>query len=399
MKVPIEKREMDFVVACNWDDALIDVAKEHRVSELFGKLSQDFVGGGRPAAFLPAISRRRARRYIRKVLDAGMQFNYLLNGTTMGLQELTRSGQKELHKLLEWAYESGVRRFSVAIPYIAAILRRKYPDVEIVVSIVSRVESVETALQWQEIGADAIVLFNNKDFSLIKALKRDTRLKVEVTANLSCLGGCSQAGYHANTDSLSSNKAGLGLYSIPICEVRCNYLKVNEPRRIVAAQWMRPCDLHVYEAAGVDRLKFVDRLSTTEQLDRILRAYRSGTYDGNLAELIPGYRQGRVDQYVSPAKMGRMVAALLRPDLYNISKARTFLNRSKPPGIIIDGEALDGYLERFLAQDCKHVSCDACGWCARYAKNAIRFDEEERQRYLEGARRNLDDLETGDFFL
>jgi len=150
---------------------------------------------------------------------------------------------------------------------------------------------------------------------------------------------------------------------------------------------------------GVDRLKFVVRLSTTEQLDRILGAYRAGRWDGNLAELIPGYRQGRVEQYMSPARMGRMVAALLRPDRYNVSKARQFLGRSKPPGIHIDGDALDGYLDRFLEQDCRGISCDACRWCEKYGETAVRFDPAERARYLEGAEENLDDLESGDLFL
>jgi len=390
---------MEYAIPCNWDEGLIDVARRHRAGELYGKLAQDFVGGGRPAAFLPAISRRRARRYIRRVRDAGMEFNYLLSGTTMGLQELTRAGQRELRDLMAWAWDSGARRFSVAIPYLGAILKRSHPDAELVTSILARVDSVEVARQWEESGAQTLVVFNNKDFKLIKAVKQQTGLRVEVTANLSCLGTCSQAGYHANTDSLSSNRAGLGLYSMPVCEVRCNYLKVKEPRRIIAAQWMRPRDQGIWADMGVDRLKFVDRLSTTEQLDRILGAYRAGRWDGNLAELIPGYRQGRVEQYMSPARMGRMVAALLRPDRYNVSKARQFLGRSKPPGIHIDGDALDGYLDRFLEQDCRGISCDACRWCEKYGETAVRFDPAERARYLEGAEENLDDLESGDLFL
>ena len=392
-------RTMEYAVPCNWDDALIDVATRHRAGELYGKLAQDFVGGGRPAAFLPAVSRRRARRYIRRVRDAGMEFNYLLSGTTMGLQELTRAGQRELRDLMAWAWDCGARRFSVSVPYLGAILKRSLPDAELVTSILARVDSVEVARQWEEIGAGTVVVFNNKDFKLIKAVKQQTRLRVEVTANLSCLGTCSQAGYHANTDSLSSNRAGLGLYSMPVCEVRCNYLKVKEPRRIIAAQWMRPRDQGVWADLGVDRLKFVDRLSTTEQLDGILRAFRAGRWDGNLAELIPGYRQGRVEQYMSPARMGRMVAALLRPDRYNVSKARQFLGRSKPPGIHIDGDALEGYLARFLEQDCRGISCDACRWCERYGEAAVRFDPAERARYLQGAEENLDDLESGELFL
>ena len=40
---------MRLSVACNFDDALLDGLKNYPVYEVYGKVTQDFVGGGRPS--------------------------------------------------------------------------------------------------------------------------------------------------------------------------------------------------------------------------------------------------------------------------------------------------------------------------------------------------------------
>jgi len=389
---------MDFVLACNWDERLIDVARKHGVTELFGKLHLDMVGGGRASFLLPKQTRREAANYIRKVHDAGIQFNYLLNGTCLGNRELTRAGQKELDRLVGWAWDAGVRWFTVSIPYLARKIKRRYPDSHIVVSMMAGVESVETAKYWEEAGAEVLILFDAKDFYLLRALKEHTGLKLEVAANLSCMNRCHQTFYHGNVASHGSNASGSGLFTLPVCETRCTYMKVKEPRRIIAGQWVRPDDLHVYEELGIGRVKFLDRISPTEQLDKILAAYRAGAYDGNLAELIPGYRQDRVEAYLNASRLPRMVQAFLRPEKYNVFKALPFARRNRQPSFTIDNRALDGFLDGFSKRDCRNLSCAECGWCDRYAEQAISFDPEERARYLSDVEKNLEELESGSFF-
>jgi collagenase-like PrtC family protease len=389
---------MDFVVACNWDERLVEVAARYGVKELFGKLDRDVVGGGRASYILPAISRRNAEKYIRKVQEQGIAFNYLLNGTCLGNREMTRQGINQLRSLIDWASDAGVRWFTVSIPFVAQVLRRRVPDVHIVVSMMAGVESVEAARYWEETGAEVVILFNVKDFPFIKALKAKTGLKVEVAANLSCMNRCYQAQHHGNTASHASNPAGVGSYCLPLNETRCAVMKVEEPRRIVAGQWVRPEDLHVYESMGVERLKILDRISPTEHLERCLEAYSKRAYDGNLALLIPGYRQDRVDGYTSAGRLARTVRAFLRPGTYNVLKAPRFARRNRPPAFVLDNRALDGYLDGFLKRDCRNLSCKECGYCDRIAKKAVRFEPGERERFLADGKRNLEELETGSFF-
>lgn len=392
-------RTIDFSLSCNWDRDLIPLAKKHEVTEMFGKLHSDVVGGGRPSMMLPTISKRVAARFIRDVVASGMQFNYLLNGSCMGLREHTRTGQRKLHDLIDWAYDAGARSFTVSIPLLASKIKHLYPNAHLTVSMMNRVESVEAARYWEDLGAEVLVLFDNKDFRLIRALKEQTNLKVEVTANLSCMNRCFQSTYHGASDSLSSNRSsGLGEFFVPVCDIRCHYYKISETRRIVAGQWIRPEDLHHYESLGVDRLKVLDRLSTTQQLSRILKAYRSGRYDGNLADLIPGYQKERFEKHLSLSKIPRLAAAFLRPDRYNLFRVFDFWRRTRNPEIFIDGSALEGHIEGMMQRDCRHLSCAKCGWCDKYARDAIRIDQDERELYLSNARKNQEDLDSGRFF-
>ncbi|MBM4355652.1 MAG: hypothetical protein FJ109_17995 [Deltaproteobacteria bacterium] len=390
---------MDLVLACNWDEDLVGVAKRHGVTELFGKLRQDAVGGGRVGFILPAISRRQAARYIRRVHDAGIAFNYLLNGTCLGGRELTSRGQDDLARLLGWLHDDcGVAWFTVSIPYLAAFIKRRHPDSHVVVSMMAQVDSVERARLWEEEGAEVLILFDNKDFPLLKALARHTRLRLEVPANLSCMNRCHQTFHHGNLASHASSSAGEGLYSLPLCETRCAMLKVKEPRRILAGQWIRPQDVRLYEEIGVHRLKLLDRISPTAQLTRVVEAYANRAFSGNLAELIPGYRQDRVASYVNSGRLVTMARAFLQPGKYNVFKALPFARRNRSPRFSIESPALDGFLEGVMRRDCRNLSCRECGWCEGFANRAIRFEPGERERFLVDSSENLDELEGGSFF-
>jgi len=389
---------MDFALACNWDEKLIEVAARYKVCELFGKLGSDLVGGGRASFILPAVTRKAAAKFITKTQDAGVRFNYLLNGTCLGNREMTRSGQKQLHELLDWLDDTGVRWFTVSLPYIAAAIRRRVAGAHIVVSMMAGVESVESARYWEDLGAEVLIVFDVKDFPFLRALKAHTALKIEVPANLSCMNRCFQAFHHGNAASHASNESETGLYSLPLCETRCAVMKVREPRRIIAGQWVRPEDLSIYENIGIDRLKILDRISPTEHLERYLAAWSARSFDGNLATLIPGYRQDRVDAYTGAGRLARTARAFLRPGVYNVFKGPRFAKRNRPPEFEIDNRSLDGFLEGFLKRDCRNLSCEKCGWCDRWAKKAVRFKEGEQERFLRDGGRNLEELETGTFF-
>ena len=93
---------MRLSVATNFDPELVERCRDYPVTELFGKLQIDVVGGGRAPYQLAKVSRRQLEDHVRHVHKSGMAFNYLLNSSCMGNREITRKGQKDIEELLGW---------------------------------------------------------------------------------------------------------------------------------------------------------------------------------------------------------------------------------------------------------------------------------------------------------
>ena len=98
---------MRLSLACNFDDALLDGLDGLPVYELYGKVSSDSAGGGRPSFYLPRVNRKKVERYVQRVHAKGIEFNYLLNASCMGNTEYTRQGQCKLCEIFDWVSEMG----------------------------------------------------------------------------------------------------------------------------------------------------------------------------------------------------------------------------------------------------------------------------------------------------
>ncbi len=83
-------------VATNFDPLLVESMRKYPVVELFGKLREDAVGGGRAPYQLAPVTRKRLEEHVRHARRAGIEFNYLLNASCLGNREITREGQKEI---------------------------------------------------------------------------------------------------------------------------------------------------------------------------------------------------------------------------------------------------------------------------------------------------------------
>ena len=69
---------MKISLATNFDDSLIDKVKEYPIYEVYGKLKNDFIGGGRPNNELNDIEIEKFERHVKKVRENGIKFNYLM---------------------------------------------------------------------------------------------------------------------------------------------------------------------------------------------------------------------------------------------------------------------------------------------------------------------------------
>jgi collagenase-like PrtC family protease len=393
---------LTFSVATNWDDNLIrriDVLDSaHKVTEIFGKLASDFVGGGRASYTLPFVSKRNASRHIKLVKDTGREFNYLLNASCLDNREFTRTGQKEIKRLLSWLGSLDVDAITVSNPYLGYLIKKEYPWFKLTVSAHALVDSVRKVKFWaEEIGVDKITLplhGINRNFPLLEKIRSKVKCSLQLIANAPCFYDCPFNLYHISFLSHSSQSHHpLRGFGIDWCLMNCRYRLLNSPEKIIKAHWIRPEDAEHYQNAGINSLKIIDRIGDTQTIVYILKAYLDNKFEGNLLDLI-------IHKNKLPGKK-LFLAGLrffLHPLYINIFKLRKFSGLYSDIAIFVDNRKLDGFLDYFIEGKCKINECASCDYCQRIAEKTVSIDNALNEKHKERLRTAIGSLTAGDVF-
>lgn len=284
---------MKFSVPTNWQDDLVAIFKSPEIDEVYGKLAQDYVGGGRPGYSQFNVSKKKAASHIRKIHESNCKFNYLLNSSCLGGREFTRKGRREIFKLLNWLVEIGVDSVTVSLPYLAQIIKKNFPALDINVSDLAHVDSLRKIEFWELLGVTCITLANtefNRRFEFIKRIRSKISCQLRLIANNLCLLDCPYQEYHNDWSShASQTEQKTGNFVIDYCFLSCRYKKILDPESLISSPWIRPEDIDVYEKVGIDNIKLVDRKLPTSELIKIISAYINKKYKGNLIELFPNF--------------------------------------------------------------------------------------------------------------
>jgi len=394
---------MKFSVATNWDDGLIkeiDILDSgHRVTEIFGKLASDFIGGARPAYLLNAISKKNAARHIELVKKTGRKFNYLLNASCLDNREFTRSGQREIRKLISWLDSLGIDLISVANPYLGYLIRQKYPRFELAVSSHASVDSVRKGKFWiNEIGANKITLNSHRivrNFPLLKKIRSELNCELQLIANELCLHDCPFSFYHRNYVShASQSRNSLKGFGIDWSIINCRHRLFTQPEEFIKATWIRPEDTGYYENAGIDSLKIIDRNRETPDIIAILKAYYiERKFQGNLIELL-----SFANKYPKKKLLVKGWRFFLHPLHINIFKLTKFRGLFSDTGMYVDNQKLDGFLDYFFQGKCKFDNCQNCDYCRRVAEKAVYIDNEKNQKAKKIYADIIESLTNGEMF-
>lgn len=383
----------------NWQDDLISHLDPQYVEDIYGKLTMDFIGGGRPAYILPSVSRKQAAEQIKLILKKGLKFNYLLNASCMGNKELTAGGQKELSKIIRWLLDLNVTSVTVTSPYLAQWLKTNYPAVRVVVSSFANVNSITRAKFWEDIGADEITLSPielNRNFELLKAIRKNVRCKLQLIANNNCLLHCPLYAYHGNLQAHSSQSGHeLKGFFIDYCRLTCNYKRMNELSNFIKGDWIRPEDILFYAKLGVDKIKLVDRPMTTNALVRIMNAYIARSYEGNLLDLFSGNSDVIVFKNF---RLLHFFKYFFHPRQVNVFKLYRIRKLMRKTDVYIDNKALDGFLEGLTDKDCLHTSCRECGYCNKIAEKVVKVEQTLLKEITKSYSECLYQVNSGDIF-
>lgn len=408
--LPVHERPVRFSLACNFDEALLDSVAGEPVYEVFGKLTSDYFGGGRPSFYLPSVGKPELEQMVRRAHERGVEFNYLLNSSSMNNVEFTTQGQRELRKLLDWLSEAQVDTITVANLFFLRLIKQRYPHFGVRVSSHRETDNPRKARFWEDNGADCIVISEttvHREFEVLEAMRAAVKVDLSLIVNNWCRQDCAIATNHA---VLLSNASRQGAQNFPLdyCSVYCNAYRLEEPVNYIRANWIRPEDLPRYRKLGYTNFKIVERNTPTELLALRVRAYAKERYDGNLLDLVQNYAypksvmKKRDEESFS---LKRMAKYFLKPTEVNLLRFSQVVEFGKTLSMLypregdnpvyIDNRALDGFLERFEKQGCESVDCEKCRYCHQWAEKSVYFDPAWRQRMTAVFDSLLHDLHEG----
>ncbi len=380
---------MHFSVAANYDVDVVPELARFPVREVYGKFAADLVGGGRPSYMGTPLSRTQLAAYVAALAERGIEFNYLLNSSCLGNREWSRAWQHGLMRLLDKLGTMGIRRLTVSTPYLLEAIKKRFPAFKVRVGIFAQVDTARRARFWQDLGADAITLESfsiNRDPERLREIRAAVGCELQLIANHVCLPNCALQPYHQNGFAHSSD--GDGRLFLDYCILRCARLRLEDPALFVKAAWIRPEDLHTYEAWGFDSFKILERGMPSAELLRRVRAYSERRWDGNLADLILSYG------FREPLRRSRFwgLRHFLKPWQASPAKLAPLLALARQQGMLFPQERrpvrIDNalippdFLENVAARNCATRGCRECRYCDEIARQAVTIDPDFRTESL-----------------
>ena len=370
---------MKISLATNFDDTLIDKIKDYPIYEIYGKMKEDILGGGRPDNTLKEVSKKRLEEHVKKVRDAGFKFNYLLNGSCLSNHEQSEKCQKEFIKFLTYLSSIGVNALTVSNPFILKLIKKNFDNFTVRISTFACVDNYEKAKFWEDMGADIICVDFvkiNRDFKTLKyMIDHLKKSKIEILVTNSCIKNCPYIYAHTSALSHASNCYDDNNKYVDWCLLTCQKHQLDNEYEYIKSPWIRPEDIKYYEKIGIEHFKLTERDFPTSELVKRVKAYTNRSYDGNLLDLIQGHgwTTGINDNY----KIDVNKQFTNKEDVLNeIYKIRGLgCERKFPRHIFIDNKKLDGFIEYFVSNKCTG-HCNECGYCKSIAKKVITNNEE-----------------------
>lgn len=368
---------MKISLATNFDDRLIDEIKDYPVYEIYGKLKNDYIGGGRPDNTLTDIDKENFERHVKKVRDAGIRFNYLLNGSCLSNNEQDPLWQEEFKKFLDYLKNVGVNALTITNPYILMLVKKYYKDdFKVRISTFACIDSYTKAKYWEDLGADYLCVDFvkiNRDFKALKYMVDNLKhAKIEVLVTNSCLKNCPMIYTHtvglSHASSMNNVTKSYEDWSLFYCQEK----ELRDISEYIKSPWIRPEDIKYYEDIGIEHFKITERGFPTIELVKRVKAYVERTYDGNLLDLIQGH--GVVESDSLEFKK-RNVSS--REEIYNeIKRVRGLgVKRECERHVYIDNKKLDGFIKFFYENKCSG-NCNTCGYCKSISDKVITKNNE-----------------------
>jgi len=363
---------MNFNVTTNWEDDFIDELAGLPVEWVSGRFPQDLTGAeSDPEDSLP-LTKDKFKKHVAYINSKGLQFNYLMDSHCLNNREYDRKWVNELVKFIQWLVEAQVKGVTVFIPYLVEIIKHKFPQLKVGYGTTSYIRNVTTAKYFSNVlGVDWICLHPeaNRDFKLLKAIKKAIKCDLYLTANSGCLNRCPFMHDHCSFLSHCSAKGDCSteLYH-GYFHLLCQEIFLKNPHEIIKADFIRPEDTKIYETIGYENFIIKNNSQKTKNILPIIRAYTKRKYKGNLLEIL----------------------TLMGKKMFQFSgKVKT------KETVYLDNQKLNNFLEFFVNTEieCYKHLCTECRYCMKIAKNALCIPQDVN-KILKKTAKDIHGIET-----
>lgn len=369
-----------FKVGTNFDLALLDKIVELNkkypdslINEVYGSTRDAAFMAARPEFRLPDIKNPELEFYVARCNELGIIFNYTLNTINPGSKRELEDWKKEaIQNYVDYLWNIGVKRVTIANPIIMEIVREVNKEIEIEVSTILHIDAV-TQIKYlhdqYNIKKVCCGIHKNRSVSFLKRAAEfcnDHGIIFEILVNEFCSNAgkgytthCSYRDscyiFHS-TDVTADDAQSLNGYPMQ----HCIKARDTDPYNWLRTRFVRPQDLELYRSIGITQFKVSGRTGTTDYIIKVLEAYASEQFNGNLLEL-------------------------WKP-LETIYSGESELEHVH--SVYLETSLLDGFLKKRWFRhpdfDCANEICGTtCKYCERYYKRQLsKNDRADNEIYI-----------------
>jgi hypothetical protein len=278
------------------------------------------------------------------------------------------------------------------------LFKQRYPHISVSLSVFTVVDSVRKARYWEDRGVDRLILHQNlnRNFKEIKKIRKAVDCELELFTNSTCLFQCPLNQFHSSSVSHASSKMDKNKgFFIDYCAFNCTLRKLSNPAEIIKAEWIRPEDLPVYEEAGIDVFKIVDRHKTSDWMENTIKAYAERKYDGNLVDILPfPFIRGDRKSF----DITRHGKWLFKPGKIHAGIIMMYATKVDPH-IKIDNSKLADFIKHFQKNTCSEMDCgNTCKYCYKVAEEVLEYDQNEVDNILKILKKTNESFANGQAF-
>ena len=397
-------------LACNWKLDLLKLLETEGsvksvVHDLYGTYDLSFTGSGRPFLLMPHKEKLEIEHYINRVHDLNLKFTWLWNGSCLGYYKFNSEEQSKALKELDWLDDLGVEYLTVSDPYLARFAKIHHPKLKLKVSVIAEVNSLSRSLDWEKIiGSNGVLTLSimlNRNFPLLKEIKKTVKCDIELLTNDCCLFECPFRFFHYTECSHASQTHDIleGYYN-DWATIACQNQKCFNKEQVLMSRWIQPSDLDKYIEIGIDYFKISGRRYGTKWLYRSLKAYSQKSYDGNLGEIFNGYSFVSDPLELAGAQFSEFTAKQEKmggnPDDMGIMLSVPDFDAE------LRADKLNTFIEYFPFQGAKcNENCGiSCNYCLQKAEDAYFLPSKQNaESYRNYMLYLINYLNSGDMFL